>query len=134
MWNLRTGVTTSLTLPFTSIWWVVFKVPISPRQSWNSEKNVSQFVSIIQIIFISCKCSLVLNLSIGTESESTARNETSKKLFLWYRVNEHLPTTKVFESLYAGNLTFTGWRSGLEDIFTKLSTRIILHSALVSTL
>ena len=39
--TLRTGVTTGLTLPFTSIWWVVFKVPISPKQSWNSEKNVS---------------------------------------------------------------------------------------------
>ena len=52
--TLRTGVTTGLTLSFTSIWWVVFKVPISPKQSWNSEKNVSLFFSIRQILFISC--------------------------------------------------------------------------------
>ena len=65
---LRTGVTTGLTLSFTSIWWVVFKVPISLKQSWNSEKNVSLSVSILQILFISCKCSLVFSPRIGTAS------------------------------------------------------------------
>ena len=120
--TLRTGITTGLTLPFISIWWVAFKVPISPKQSWNSEKNVSLFVSIQQILFISCKCLFVFNPRIGTESESTTINETLKEWFLWSRVNEDLPTTRIFEPLYADNLTFTGWRSGLGDIFSKLST------------
>ena len=132
--TLRTGVTTGFTLPFTSIWWVIFKVPISPKQSWNFEKNVSLFVSILQILFISCKCSLVFNPRIGTESESAIINEPLKELFLWSRVNEHLPTTRIFEPLYADNITFTGWRSGLRYIFSKLSTGITLHWAPVSFL
>ena len=67
--TLQTGVTTDLPLSFISIWCVLFTVAISPKNSQNSEKNVSLFISIWQILFISCKCLLVLNPKIGTESE-----------------------------------------------------------------
>ena len=43
-----------------------------------------------------------------------------KELFLWARVNEHLSTTGIFEPLNADNLTFTDWRSGSGDVFSKL--------------
>ena len=58
---------------------------------------------------------------------SIRTNKTLKELLLWARVNEHLPTTGILEPLYTDNLTFTGWRSGLVDIFSKLSTGITLH-------
>ena len=80
-------VTSGFTLTFTLIWWVVCKAPIFPKQSWNPEKNVSLFVLLLQTLFISCKCSLIFNPKIGTESESTTINETSKELLLWSRVN-----------------------------------------------
>ena len=69
------------------------------------------------------------NARIGTEFQSTTINETLKELFLWSRVNEHLPTTGIFKPLYADNLTFTGWRSSLGDMFSKYSTGITLHWA-----
>ena len=71
--TLRTGITTGLTMSFTSIWWVVFKTPISPKRSWNSE--------ILQILFISCKRFLVFNPRFGRESESTTINEILRELF-----------------------------------------------------
>ena len=61
-------------------------------------------------------------------------NEILKELFFLSRVDEHLPTTGIFEPLYVDNLTFTGWRSGLGDIFSKISTGITLHWAPVSIL
>ena len=50
-------------------------------------------------------------------------------MFVWARVNENLPTTGILERFYADNLTFTGWRSGLGDIFPKLSTGMTLQWA-----
>ena len=102
--TLHTGVALSI----TSIWWVIFKVPISSKQSWDYEENISLFVSTLQILFISCKCSLVFNPRMGAGSESTRINETLKELFLWDRVNEHLATTGILEPLHADSLTFTG--------------------------
>ena len=85
--KLQTRVTTGLTLPFTSIWLAVFKVLISLKQSWNSEKNFSLFISIPQLLFISCKCSLVsrnVRLFPGIGTESTSINQILKE-FLWSR-------------------------------------------------
>ena len=65
--TLRTGVTNGFTLSSTLIWWIVFRVPISSKEWWNSEKNVSLFVSILQILCITCKCLLVFNPGMDTE-------------------------------------------------------------------
>ena len=60
-----------------------------------------------------------------------------KELFLWARVNEHLSTTGIFEPLNADNLTFTDWRSGSGDVFSKLlaeATLLLLLLLLSSSL
>ena len=44
----------------------------------NCEKNASLFVPILQILLMSCQCSLVFNTRIGTDSESTTINKTLK--------------------------------------------------------
>ena len=49
-------------------------------------------------------------------------NENLKEMFLWDRVNEHVPPTGILEPLYTDSLTFTGWRSGLGDKCSKLLT------------
>ena len=59
-----------------------------------------------------------------------------KELFLWARVNEHLSTTGIFEPLNADNLTFTDWRSGSGDVFSKLlaeATLLLLLLLLLSS-
>ena len=77
------------------------QIPYFTKKIMKFEKNVSLFVSIPQILLISCKRSLVFNSRIGAESESTTINETLRELFLWARVNEHLPTTQNLELLCA---------------------------------
>ena len=62
----------------------------------------------LQIIFVSCKCSLVFSSRIGTEPESATINETLKELLLRARVNEHLQTTGILDPLYAESLTLIG--------------------------
>ena len=62
-------------------------------------------ISYLQILFMSCKCSLVFNPRII--QESTTIEETLKELFLWVSANEHLPTSEIFKPLYADNLTVT---------------------------
>ena len=89
-------------------------------------------ISYLQILFMSCKCSLVFNPRII--QESTTIEETLKELFLWVSANEHLPTSEIFKPLYADNLTVTSWWSGLGDIYSKLLTGITLQWTPVSIL
>ena len=51
-----TGVTTGVTLSLISIWWVFFRVPISPKQSENSDKNCSALTLMAEISFIRSGC------------------------------------------------------------------------------
>ena len=53
------------------------------------------------------RLSLVDNPRTGTDFESTAINETSKSSFLRFRVNNHFPSTGIFELLYAKNFMFS---------------------------
>ena len=100
----------SFTLSLISKWWVFFRVPISLKQSENSNKNCSSLTFTTEICFIRFRFSLVANPRIGTDFELTKINETSKWSFLCFRVNEHFPSTGILE-LYVDNFMFLGQRS-----------------------
>ena len=107
-----TGVTTGVLFSLISIWWVFFRVPISPKQLENWDKTCSSFTFAAEIRFIRFRLSLAANPRIWTNIESTATNETSKWSFLCFRVSDHFPSTGILELLYADNFMLTGQRSG----------------------
>ena len=72
------GVTRGATLSLISIWSVFLRLHISPKQSGNSHKNCLLFMFTTEINFIRFKLSLVDNLRIGMDFESTKINETSQ--------------------------------------------------------
>ena len=57
-----------------------FRVPISLKQSENSDKNYLSLTFTAEIRFIRFR--LVANSRTGTDFESTTINETSKMIFL----------------------------------------------------
>ena len=104
-----TGVTLGVTLSLISIWWVFFRVPFSPKQPENSDKNCSSLTFTTEVCFIRFRLLLVANLRIGADLESATINKASKRSFLWFRVSEHFPSTWILELLH---FMFTGQRSG----------------------
>ena len=90
-----TGVTTGVTLSLISIWQVFFRIPISPKHLENSDKNCSPLTFTAEIHFKKFRFAVVANPRIGTNFESIATNETSKRSFLCFRVSEHFPITGI---------------------------------------
>ena len=69
-----TGVITGVTLSLISIMWIFLRVPISPKQSENSDKNCSSLKFTAEICFIRLRLSLGANPGINTDFESTKIN------------------------------------------------------------
>ena len=84
--------------------------------------------------FIRFRLSLLANLRIGKCFQSTTINETSKWIFLCFRVSEHFQGSGILELLYADNFMFMGQRSSLGSNFFKIVTGITLLWATVSVL
>ena len=129
-----TGVTTGVLFSLISIWWVFFRVPISPKQLENSNKNCSSLTITAEICFIRFRLSLAANHRTRTDFGSTTTNKTSKWSFWCFRVSEHFPSTGILELLYMDNFMFTGQRSGSGWNFFKIVKGITLHWAPVSIL
>ena len=129
-----TGVTTRVALSLISKWWVFLRVPISPKQSENSNKSCPWLTFTAEIHFIMFTLSLVANLRIGTDIELTTINETSKWSFLCFRASKHFPNTVILELIYVENLMFTGQKSGSGSNFFKIVNGIRLHWAPISIL
>ena len=122
-----TGVTMGVTLSLIPIWCVFSGVPISPKQSENSDKNCSSLTITAEICFTRFRLSLVANPRIDTDFELTPINKTSKWSFLYFRVNEHFPIPGILELFYVENFMFTGQKSGLGSNFFKIFKGNTLH-------
>ena len=124
-----TGITTGVTLSLISIWWVFFRVLISPKQSENSDKNCSLLTFTAEIRFIQLKRSLVANPRIGTGFESTIINKTSNWSLFSFIVIQHFPSTGILELLYVDNFMFVGQMSGSGSEIYKIVKEVMLYWA-----
>ena len=115
-----TGVNTGVTLSLIPIWCVCFRVPISPEQYKNSDKNCSSLTITAEMCFTRFRLSLIANPRIDRDFELTTINKTSKWSFLHFRVNEHFPSPGILDYMWITLCSLC--RSQVQDqTFSKLS-------------
>ena len=69
---------------FNFDWWVLLRVPISPKQSENSDRNEFYFDSTLRILLIGFRFSHNSNPRMGTNFVSTTRKDMLNSLLFLF--------------------------------------------------